>query len=169
VHEQLLAQAFPLATRAARARSAAAVALGTITPADRDDLEQEALLAVWRALNRFDPSRASLRTFIERVVAFRLASLVRTARLHPIAEPIKEGHLIGLDGIPALQIRMDLQQVATSLRAADRQLAMLLMDRTPTEASRELGVSRSTVYERIRRIRSAFEDAGWGPRGRISR
>jgi len=118
VREQEFAQVYPLAARAARARSATAVA---------------------------------------------------SARLHSVLGPIEEGHLIGLDGIPALEFRMDLQQVGTPLRASDRQVAILHMDHTPTEASRQLGLSRSTVFHRIRHIRAAFENAGWRQRGRVPR
>jgi len=164
MHEKVFAQAYPLACRAARVRSATAVSLGTATPEDCEDLEQEALLAVWRALQCFDPSRAGLRTFVERVVAARFASLMRARRWLPTLEPIEEHHLVGLDGIPATEFRMDLQCVCASLDGLDRRLALLLAEHSPTEASRALGISRSTAYERIRRIRSAFDEAGFGPR-----
>ena len=164
MHEQLFMQAYPLACRAARARLAVAVALTTVAPADREDLEQEALAAVWQALKHFDSSRAALRTFVEKVVATRLASLMRARRRQPTLEPIEEHHLVGLDGIPAAEFRMDFQRVSASLAEPDRHLAAILLDHSPTEASRALGVSRSTVYERIRRIRVVFEMAGLGPR-----
>ena len=151
----------PLIQRAAAVRLAAAVATGTATPQDCEDLEQEALLAAWRALRSFDPSRASLRTFIERVVAARFASLMRARRKKPTPEPIQEHHLIGLDGIPAVEFRVDFQTACASLGKADRRLATLLSPFSPTEASRTMGISRSTVYEGIRRIRVAFENAGY--------
>jgi hypothetical protein len=52
------------------------------------------------------------------------------------------------------------------LAERDRRLAALLVDHSPTEASRALRLSRSTVYEGIGRIRVAFENAGFGPRMR---
>jgi len=69
VVEATFRNAYAIALRAARARAVSAVASGAIAVADREDLEQEAVVACFRALPRFDPSRASLRTFIERVVA----------------------------------------------------------------------------------------------------
>ncbi len=162
--EAVFERAYPLALRSARVRSAAAVVSGGVMVADREDLEQEALLAVWRALQSFDPSRASLRTFIERVVAARFTSLMRARRFWPTAEPIEEHHQIGLDGIPTVEFHMDLQWACAGLNEADRRLAMLLSDLSPTEARRALGISRSTVYEGIRRIRGAFVDARYGLR-----
>lgn len=44
---------------------------------DREDLAQELRLAIWRELRRFDPQRASLATFVDRVAQSTLASLIR--------------------------------------------------------------------------------------------
>jgi RNA polymerase sigma factor (sigma-70 family) len=162
--DHVFEQAYSIACRAARARLAAAVAMGTLPRQDFEDLEQEALMAVWRALQRFDPSRASLRTFVEMVVAARFASLMRARRSLPVLEPVDECHVIGLDGIPALEFRVDLRRAAASLTEPDRRLAGFLTDHTPTEAGRALGIARSTVYEAIHRIRTAFEKAGFGRR-----
>jgi RNA polymerase sigma-70 factor (ECF subfamily) len=160
---------YPLARRAAEVRTAAAIAWASLAPADREDWEQEALTAVWRALPRYDPSRASLRTFVERVVTTRFASLLRARRSRPKLEPLEEYHSVGLDGIPVVEFRTDFHRVSTSLAEHDRRLATLLLDHSPTEASRVLRISRSSVYDRIHRIRIAFEDAGFGPRGRRPR
>jgi hypothetical protein len=106
---------------------------------------------------------------IQRAAAVRLAAAVATgtATPHdcedkPTPEPIQEHHLIGLDGIPAIDFRVDFQAACASLGKADRRLATLLSAFSPTEASRAMGISRSTVYEGIRRIRVAFENAGYG-------
>jgi hypothetical protein len=53
-HAQFLA-IFPLARRAAEVRTAAAVARATVAPADREDLAQEALVAVWRGTAALQP------------------------------------------------------------------------------------------------------------------
>lgn len=162
-HSQFLA-IYPLARRAAEVRTAAAVARTTVAPADREDLEQEALVAVWRALPRYDPLRASLRTFVEWVVATRFASLMRARRRQPTLEPLRDHQPLGLDGIRILEFQTDFQRVSASFSERDRSLANLLADHSPTEASRALGISRSTVYEGIRRMRIAFGDAGFQPR-----
>ena len=121
-------------------------------------------MAVWRALERFDPSRASLRTFVEMLVAARFGSLMRRRRSLPVLEPVDECHVIGLDGIPALEFRVDLQRASASLNELDRRLAAFLTDHTPTEAGRALGIARSTVYEAIHRIRTTLNKAGFGRR-----
>ena len=160
---------YPLARRAAEVRAAVAVAQAWVVTADREDLEQEALVAVWRALPRYDPLRASLRTFVEWVVATRFASLMRARRRQPTLESLKDYQPLGLDGISVLEFQTDFQRVAASFSERDRRLANFLVDNTPTEASRALGISRSTVYEGIRRIRIAFGDAGFRPRVRCLR
>jgi len=163
MREAIFASAYPLARRAARARSSIAISLGTATALDREDLEQEALAAVWHALQFFDPSRASLRTFVERIVANRFASLMRTRRGQPVFEVLQEHHLLGLDGIPTAEFRIDFQKVAASLSEPDRRFAESLLEHRPTEACRAMRISRSCGYERIRRIRTAFENAGFRP------
>lgn len=162
--DQVFEQAYSMARRAARARLAAAVTMGALPRQDCEDLEQETLIAVWRALERFDPSRASLRTFVEMVVAARFASLMRTRRSVPVLEPIDECRLMGRDRISALEFRVDFQRATASLNELDRRLAGLLTDHTPTDASRALGIARSTVYEAMHRIRTTFNNAGFGRR-----
>jgi RNA polymerase sigma factor (sigma-70 family) len=162
-HAQFLA-IYPLARRAAEVRTAAAVARGIVTRPDGDDLVQEVLVAVWRALPRYNPSRGSLRTFVECVVATRFASLMRARRRQPTLKPLDSYLSVGLGGILAIEFRTDFQRVSSFLARCDRRLARILVDHSPTEASRALGVSRSTVYERIRQIRVVFEMAGLRPR-----
>ena len=67
------------------------------------------------------------------------------------------------ESVLALERRVDVQRVAASLRVRDRELAELLMDRGPSEAARAMGLSRSSVYAAINRIRNVFTQAGLGP------
>jgi len=158
-------EAYPMARRAAQVRSAAAVALGAASPADRDDLEQEALLRVWQALPRYDPTKASLRTFVERVAGRRFASLLPPRRRRAVLETLNGNKLATADGIPAVEFRADLERLLRPLAAPDQRLAVLLTEHTPSEASRILGLARSTVYERVRRLRAVFLAAGYGQSG----
>jgi RNA polymerase sigma-70 factor (ECF subfamily) len=155
--------ALSVAVRAVQVRAAAAVATGRTPAADREDLEQEALLGLWMALRHYDASRASLRTFLERVADKRFASLLRRGRSTVLIERL-DGHRFGTaDGIPAVQFHVDFERVLAPLGDPDRKLALLLIDHGPTEISRMLGIARSTVYARMARIRRAFLKAGYGP------
>ena len=163
MHEPALEPALPFALRAVQVRGAAAVATGRATAADREDLEQEALLGLWMALRRYDASRASLRTFLERVADKRFASLLRRRRSAILIERLDGHRFATADGIPAVQFHVDFERVLAPLGDPDRTLALLLIDHGPTEISRMLGVARSTVYARIARLRRAFLKAGYGP------
>ncbi len=154
--------ALPLALRAVQVRAAAAVAAGRAPAADREDLEQEALLGLWMALRHYDASRASLRTFIERVADKRFASVLRRRRSPVLIERLEGHRFATADGIPAVQFHVDFERVLAPLGDPDRTLARLLVDHGPTEISRVLGIARSTVYARIARLRRAFREAGYG-------
>jgi len=155
--------ALSLALRAVQVRAAAAVAAGRTPAADREDLEQEALLGLWMALPHYDASRASLRTFLERVADKRFATLMRRRR-GPLTVERLDGHRFATpDGIPAVQFHVDFERVLAPLGDPDRTLALLLIDHGPTEISRMLGIARSTVYARIARLRCAFREAGYDP------
>ena len=115
------------------------------------------------ALRRYNASRASIRTFLERVADKRFASLLRRRRSPALIERLDGHRFATADGIPAVQFHADFERVLAPLGDAERTLALLLVDHGPTEISRVLGVARSTVYARIARLRRAFLDAGYGP------
>jgi RNA polymerase sigma factor (sigma-70 family) len=160
--EATFEQAYPIALRAAQVRAAAAVVSGVIPMADREDFEQEGLTACWRALPHFDPARASLRTFIERVISARLASVIRSVRRAPLFTPIKSAATMHAAGsVSDYVLNADLERLLTMLCHADRQLALLLVDHSPAEVGRLLGMPRSTVHDRIVRLRRCFVGAGF--------
>ena len=64
----------------AAVRAATIVAVYGLPKDAQCDLEQEALLELWRKQQAYDPRRGSWRTFSERVVANRMTSLVRAMR-----------------------------------------------------------------------------------------
>ncbi len=159
--EATFLEAYPIALRAAQVRATAAVVAGAIPVTDREDFEQEGVVACLHALPRFDPSRASLRTFIERVVAARLASVIRRTRRSPELVPVDalcRFPVIGDDG--RREVRMSIDGVLESLHEEDRELVGLLLEVSPAEASRELGIPRSTIHDRIQLLRQRFTQAG---------
>jgi RNA polymerase sigma factor (sigma-70 family) len=157
-------EAYPLARRAAQVHGAAAAIASSLPYLDRKDFEQEGLLAFWRSLPQFDSSKASIHTFAERVVANQIASVMRAhraARRTRILVAIPE--YLEHPGA-RLELRTDVLRVLATLNKDDRRLARLLAEHSPTEVGRILCISRSTVYEGIRRIRIAFLKAGLVPR-----
>lgn len=164
--DETFLHAYPMARRAGQVRAAGAVAIGAVPEADAEDLEQEGLLACWQALHLFDPRRASLRTFIERVVAARMITLHRARTCRPRYQGIEDDQFkVSNAWAVEIEFRSDVQRVLSALPDTDRQLALALIDHTPTEVTRLLGIARSTVYDRLRHIRTAFANAGFRPEG----
>ena len=164
--EATFEQAYPIAARAAQVRATAAVVSGAIPAADLEDFEQEGLTACWLALPKFNPARASLRTFVERVVASRIASLVRAARRSPVHVPLKAAGPRPVESGSELQeLYADIDRISLAFCCHDRQLIFLLLAHSPAEAGRMLGLPRSTVHDRILRMRRSFVRAGYSPIG----
>jgi RNA polymerase sigma factor (sigma-70 family) len=161
VAESTVEEGLSAALRIARIRTRAALRARSIPSADRDDLVQELLIACWRAAAAFDPGRGSLRTFLECVIVRRVASAVRTARRKPVILPLDSvsGHGVGPEATE-FNVRSDVACVLRQLDREDRRAAMALMEHSPTEAARELRISRSAVYQRIGRLRCRFIAAG---------
>ena len=164
--DETFLHAYPMARRAGQVRAAGAVAIGAVPEVEAEDLEQEGLLACWQAIHLFDPRRASLKTFIERVVAARMISLHRARTCRPRLQGIEDDQFkVGNAWARDIEFQSDVQRVLSALSDTDRQLALALIDHTPTEVTRLFGIARSTVYERLRHIRIAFADAGFRPEG----
>lgn len=134
--------------------------------ADREDIEQEAVVACWPALGDFDPNRASLATYIECVVASRIASACRAHRRRRSDRPLAfaSDHR-ATQVFDHRGLRIDVKRLLSVCTDGERSLASLLMEHTPSEAGRMLRVARSTIYERIHRLRRRFAAAGFGAKG----
>jgi RNA polymerase sigma-70 factor (ECF subfamily) len=164
--EATFEQAYPLAVRAAQVRATAAVLSGAIPSADLEDFEQEGLTACWLALPSFDPARASLRTFVERVVANRIASLARAARRMPVQIHLSpKGRWLVASEAAERDFQADVERLSTAFGGEDRQLVFLLLEHSPAEAGKIMGLPRSTVHQRILRLRRRFVTAGYVPNG----
>jgi RNA polymerase sigma factor (sigma-70 family) len=165
VNSAFFDKVFRLVLRAAQVRAHTAVARGLIQAADREDTVQQALLAVWCAMAKFDPRRASLATFVELVVATSIASAARASHRHRVLCSLDFAADHSAD--PSLsrhELRIDVQRVLAACSDTERSLALLLMTHSRSEASRVLHVARSTVYQRIQQLRLRFSAAGLGPR-----
>jgi len=157
---------------------------------DYDDLQQEMMLDLLRRLGKYDPSKAGLSTFVARIVDRKVSTLIRHQRQEKrdyrrqvcsLDAQVEDqyGEARGLDEVLSqdayddevarhdrpeaerLDLRLDLSLVLDELPEDLRQLALRLQTRTVAEIARELGVPRSTLYEKgIARLRKIFEDSG---------
>lgn len=163
-------QSYAMSHRVAAVRAATLVLLYGLPQEDRLDLEQEALLALWRKVLLFDARRASWRTFSEKVVASRMASLVRS--LHSARsgygreEPFDGPALMLPAPTDCVDLRVDVRHVLAGVSQFDQAVALSLMDHAPIETAWRLGVCRATVYRAIGRLRAAFTEAGLSPRSK---
>lgn len=145
-------------------RTARAFARG----ADRDDLEQELLLAVWRAIPAFRGG-SSVATFLYRVahnaaLTFRRAERGRGARELQVADELARQSVAsapGVPGVPAGNAADDearrLEQLYAAIRelpALDRALVLLSLDGIAYAEMAEIhGLSVNHVGVRLSRAR----------------
>jgi DNA-directed RNA polymerase specialized sigma24 family protein len=166
VVDSVFEQSFSVTSRIAAVRAATIATVYGLPSDSRRDLEQEALLELWRKRPAYDPRRGSWRTFSERVVANRMTSLVRAMRSERSGqfreEPIE--NLLGLAAPNILaDLRADVSRVLAGLSPFDRSVALCLIGHSAMETTQCLGVSRATVYRAIGRLRTAFTEAGLSP------
>lgn len=159
------------------------------TESDRDDLEQEMMFDLLSRLLRYDAKRAGRKTFITRIIENKVASIIeyqgaakRDYRLctcslddrlvndeSDASERIdtvdQDDYLIrtGRQSRPAAELRdlqINLAKIMALLHPDLRNLCELLMANRPSEVARALGVSRTTICRRLKRIRTVFEIVG---------
>jgi RNA polymerase sigma factor (sigma-70 family) len=159
--EELFLEAYPLAQRAAAVRSAATIQALRVMGLDRADLEQELIFAVWHSLRRFDPLRASLRTFVEKVISMKTVSILRNGRAQKRVAKDSEPLNIGSVQVTVrVEFRVDVSRAIKTLCFGDQLLARLLLHYTPAEIARKLGCSRTAVYRSLDRIGAVFRKFG---------
>jgi RNA polymerase sigma-70 factor (ECF subfamily) len=134
-----------------------------------EDAVQEAFVRAWRASDRYDPSRASQRTWLFAILRNVVIDQARARRIRPPMAP---------DGAESEQIGPDdeIDQVLTGWQveaaletlAADQRRVLLEVHwrgRPYAEVAKELGVPEGTVKSRVyyglRAMRTALEAGGW--------
>lgn len=146
---------------------------------DREDFEQDLVLDLLRRIGRHDPARASLETFAEHVVNNRVATLTR-----PCARLRAERQQVSIDSAPAndgeeaspielseeslmpggdeepshvqddLSLRIDVERFVGKLTPALRLCAEIMTNGNVAEGASRAGLHRSTIYERLARLRA---------------
>ena len=156
---------------------------------DQEDIEQELRLDLLRRLPKFDPRKAALSTFADRVVRHKVASIIeaKKARLRDyrrqqcsLNDPLKtpdgkraeRGDTVDQNEACRRTGRSsrsteDLRDLANDFSAAVSNLPpnlrdlcrRLLMNPNLTEAAQDAGIPRGTLYESVEKIRRRFEKA----------
>jgi len=158
------------------------------TKDDFDDIRQELMRDVLKRLPKFNGGRAGMKTFISRLIDNRIAGLIkhrhaacRDSRRNECSLDdwvhdedgrwVRRDTTISEDRARAhtcqaprgrqetLELAMDTAHVMASLPNDLRDLCERLRSQTPTEIHRETGMSRSSLYERIKQIRARFIEA----------
>jgi RNA polymerase sigma-70 factor, ECF subfamily len=167
VVEEIFEQSFSAICRLAAIRAATTATLYQLPTDSRQDLQQEALLELWRKRGAYDPGRGTWRTFAELVVANRMVSMVRSMHAHK-AGYFREEPIQRADRLPAPverhDLRIEVRRVLGGVAPFDRTVALCLIGHSAAETGHKLGVSRATVYRVIDRLRVAFTRAGLAPR-----
>lgn len=161
------------------------------TTEDREDLEQEMALHLLTALPKHDPTKSSLATYANRVIDLWTKMLVRERhaacrdyravdcslddlRSDEDGECSTLGDVIGEDDvstlagqgtlgqIEAVELRIAVETVISTLPPSYRDLCLALMHQTVGQVSVSSGTPRTTIASRMKLIRRVFEDSGLG-------
>jgi DNA-directed RNA polymerase specialized sigma24 family protein len=144
-----------------------------------EDYEQELAADLWKRLPTYDPERASLPTFIDRLVRNRVAGLFAAARA---AKRRHERELVAVDeskddaerasGVKSdsciaasnladeVGLRHDIGRFKANLPPALKRCCAILMSGSVTEAISKHGLHPSSYYDGLRRLRRRAQEAG---------
>jgi DNA-directed RNA polymerase specialized sigma24 family protein len=173
----------PYATQTIRFH-AQRLARGTLFPGmTAEDHQQEMAFDLWRRLPAYDPERAGLATFIDRIVRRRVSDLITSA--HTAARGAERqtqsldsdddgdsdglaDHLSTTDGLwagPAdleheVSLRHDLKRFIELLPPALRRCCAILLSGSVGEAIQKENLHRSSYYEALGRLRCRAREAG---------
>ncbi|MBF0628229.1 MAG: hypothetical protein HQL91_08400 [Magnetococcales bacterium] len=155
-------------------------------PDDLEDIEQEMMLHIYRQLPLHNPAKASLETFISRLIGNFAITLYRQTTNHGIdnfriislSEPVQDQDggmtelimLLSSDNSlwpqhgaawnEGVEYRLDVARILKRLSPSIRNLARLFMMGSVAPVSRRGGVGRQAVYEAISRIRRMLAPEG---------
>lgn len=152
--ETLLAEHGPMLRRIAGSYEA--------DPERRRELEQDILLAVWRALPRFR-GEAPIRAFLVRVAHNRAVTHVSKEAAQPRRAPLDEtlpsGDPTPHDRVEDEDLRTRLTTAVRALPLSLRQPAVLTLEGfSPAEIGPMLGLNANAVSIRLTRAKAALKD-----------
>ncbi len=173
-------------SRYVRSKSREMVGHASLCEADRPDIEQYLLLAVWRAIPRFDPAMGAWESFVATVVERRADRILRRRKADRRLENVEvysldvlvqdeEGNDVSLASqigqehkdvvtgcrsishVDECDLRHDVNQLMESVPARTRQVCSLLMTLSEREIAEAEGIQRRTVRAHMQRLREKAE------------
>jgi len=159
------------------------------SPSDREDIEQELRLKLLMHFAGYDPRQGHWHAFVTALVERQAANLLRAKRAEKrdhrsvrslsmeVAEDAEEGPVELADTISPrhlasrlgratreerelAELAMDVSDVIAGLPPELRELAQRLKTDSLSQIARDLGVPRTTLADRVRKLRRCFEQAG---------
>ena len=154
--------------RIARAKAARLAGKYGISREEAQDVGQDLLADLIARWPDFNPAKSTGGTFIRRVMENRLATMIsaRHALCRDYRRNVSPGRCEGSPFVPeqtGLQasidseianLAIDIQRLRKRLRPELAAIALLLPSKKRPEIIRVLGISRSTLYRRIRELRA---------------
>ncbi len=142
----------------------------------REDYRQDMVVELLRAFHRFDPEKASRKTFINRVLGRFVKYVVRTSCARerqschtPVAfddiwvgfePPVNEARTGELDEQSRCELRLDMTAVIEQMPERVQRVCLELMKSDPSEAALSLGICRQSIHRNIKEIRTFLTEAG---------
>ena len=137
-----------------------------------EDAVQETYVRAWRAAGRYDPERASARTWLFAILRNVVIDLDRARRVRPPLAPTANPSEAADDedaferAVLAWQLGTALDQLRPEHRAV--LVEVHYRGRPYAEVAAVLGIAEGTVKSRVfyalRALRDALEELGWSPR-----
>ena len=154
-------------------------ASGRLSGMELEDLEQELMLHAHRRLTSYDPNRADLWTYADRVLSKFVMNLAKAAGApsrgggtstislddlerdcEPMAVAVSDRQSTDLGWCEQIHLRQDLDRVLHSLPQHLKDCCHWLATNSVTEAAQRYGLARGSIYSRIATLRRAFAAAG---------
>jgi RNA polymerase sigma-70 factor, ECF subfamily len=177
------------AVRIIRYKAKQLVGSSGFNESDIEDLEQVMMLDVLCRLPKYDSKKAKLSTFVSRILQHCIATIIVERQLYKrdleqcslslndlvkqtdggiaerinaydIEEYLKRTGRLSRTFEDRLDISIDLEIVIASLPQELRTLCESLKSENVAEISRDSGIPRVTIYNRIKKLRKLLEDSG---------
>ena len=176
------------AARLIRRKAKQIVGKAHLTPSDRPEIEHVLTMRLLERLSKFDPEKAHWNAFVTVVIEKHIATVLESRRIKKgehsqnivsLSTPVKDedgemvelgrkvlpehqGAVIGKfprSDTDLIDLQHDVAAVLAKLPDDLRELCVQLKTRTLSDIAREMGVSRSTLFGNVMKLREIFDEA----------